>query len=57
MTPIQAKEYGIIDEILMPEELAEKRRMRLFEYGIGFRPARAGSSAVGVLCGPGGPTR
>jgi ATP-dependent Clp protease protease subunit len=25
MTPIQAKEYGIIDEILMPEELAEKK--------------------------------
>ncbi|MCX7789950.1 MAG: ATP-dependent Clp protease proteolytic subunit [Chloroflexaceae bacterium] len=25
MTPIQAKEYGIIDEILMPEELSEKK--------------------------------
>ncbi|MGB9631891.1 MAG: ATP-dependent Clp protease proteolytic subunit [Chloroflexaceae bacterium] len=25
MTPIQAREYGIIDEILMPEELAEKK--------------------------------
>ncbi|MGQ9927200.1 MAG: ATP-dependent Clp protease proteolytic subunit [Chloroflexaceae bacterium] len=25
MTPIQAKDYGIIDEILMPEELAEKK--------------------------------
>ncbi len=25
MTPIQAKEYGIIDEILMPEELADKK--------------------------------
>ncbi|MCS6883509.1 MAG: ATP-dependent Clp protease proteolytic subunit [Oscillochloridaceae bacterium] len=25
MTPIQAKEYGIIDEILMPEEMAEKK--------------------------------
>lgn len=25
MTPIQAKEYGIIDEILMPEELVDKK--------------------------------